>query len=274
MYKLNGIVYNNQSRQTLLYAEDKSIETFKIEKGTDLIEKGAFDDCIYLRNVILSNNKKIVLQYNAFNCPNIENIFLGNLLSVSNLEKFINLKSLKTITITTNARNYPDILLLLENYETPNLEEITIQKDNPFLLGTVFSENGVIYRKDYSESCISYYPQGKKDTVFEIPTFVNKTDIKTFCKNPYINTIIIKSNIDFTKNTFVDCPNLETLVLKDANVLKEKLWENCPIKNIYADVDKDITINSFTVHPLKDYEIETATSFKKINEFYKKKNHR
>ena len=273
MYKLNGIVYKNPSRQTLLYVEDKSIETFKIEKGTNFIKAGAFDDCIYLKNIILSNDKEIILQENAFNCPNIENIFLGNVLSVSNLERFINLKNLKTITITTKARSYYDILKFLEKYKTPNIEEIIIQKNNPNIK-TVFSENGVIYLKDHFGSFISYYPQGKKDTAFEIPTFVNRTDLKVFCKNPYINTVIAKSSIDFTENTFMDCPNLETLVLKDANNLKEKLWEKCPIKNIYADVDKDISINSFAVHPLEEYEIKTATSFKKINEFYKKKNHR
>lgn len=267
MYIENNFKYENDRKTVLIECLDKTITHFKADESLMIIEENAFKDCIYLKEIEFP--KEIILHKNSFNVPNIEKITIGN--NHSNLDKAINTSTLKELIITGDLVNTPLFYIESENV-APNLEKMVFKNHDGFVPkeDVNFSVDGVFYANDSNETILLYYPPGKKDEIFNVPTFVDIIFPDTFYYNPYIKQINFPDKeIEFCNDIINNCPNLEAVVLND--IPKDvTFFKNCDNLNIMAVQDpKGKSFRNLNIISKDDIIFNRAKTFKDLNNFYK-----
>lgn len=111
-------------------------------------------------------------------------------------DQFLNgVPSIKTINLTKNVKN---IIWLQSDDETANLENITVDKDNPQL----YAENGVLYRIVSGVNELEYVPAANtaaltkegEDYVYTLPSKVVNIRQAAFHRNKNIAKIVVNNS--------------------------------------------------------------------------------
>lgn len=172
---------------------------------------------------------------------------------------------------------YSDIFFDTQKNIAPKLEEIVIEEGNEFLQDARtkdFSSDGIWCQKDRDTgfSAILFYPPGKRDEIFKVPSFIKYVDSHAFHFNSFLKKIIFPKdfNGEIDDKAFNNCPNLETIVFQDNTCIDKNTITNCPnLKYIVSNIETPYMIENIKVIPFSTYIFENAHSFKDINNFYK-----
>ena len=117
----------------------------------------------------------------------------GLTVTVLGWELFFQNQTIKSVFIPASAINLEYVNTVNCSFEqTPNLQSITVDKENPVLS----SDNGVLFRYNgLGELSLAIYPQGKVDSSYRVPDGTEELGEMAFYNNPYLKTIIISSTV-------------------------------------------------------------------------------
>ena len=271
MYTENNIVYEDKNKKVLLACIDRTIENFKIDENTQVIKRDAFKGCRLLKNVDLDTENFLEVECGAFPEDGIKHLRIAD---ADAKNSSLNLASLETLNFSENAS-----AILVELFYsgslniTPNLKEINIEKEIHLKDHINFSIDGVWCKKDkyINKNCILYYPPGRIEKTYKVPSNITGIDDYSFNCNPFIETIVFNKNIRTEFCTFAcNCKNLKSLVYLGNKENMSFLTDNCPkFDTIYTNVKNIKTNKSVTFKPVKEFLEQKTYSFKEINDIYK-----
>lgn len=117
----------------------------------------------------------------------------GLTVTVLGWELFFQNQTITSVFIPASAINLEYVNTVNCSFEqTPNLQSITVDKENPVLS----SDNGVLYRYNgLNELSLAKYPEGRIDNSYSIPYGVEAIDTMAFYNNPYISKIIVSATV-------------------------------------------------------------------------------
>ena len=282
MYEENGIKYIDESKVFLVECVDKTIESFTFDKNTQMVNKNAFKDCKLLKKVDFNNSiKKLLFPADDFIFPenSIEEITITKrILDNVFFERAVNMENIRIVNISASCGDeipwgdffeLDDLKLAYENkLEYFNVEDNT----NDATHVRNYSIDGVWCVNDE----IVLYPQGRKDSIYEIPKSILVGQSNTFFGNKYIEKIIFPENFDFTKSYSViySCPNLKSIVIKGKDKkIDMPFFGDCPELE-YIACDESIKVefplsDKIKVMSIKEEAVKTASSFAQLNKIYK-----
>ena len=269
MHRENNILYNDE-QDTIIEYLDKTIESFTVPKNIKFIYKNAFKDCYLLNTLCVDGNDELIICKNAFPEPSIKNLLIGNYGLINH--NAINVKNLQNITFLTSAHKIDTHLF---HSKMPNLEKIVILEGNPFIENEIFSDftkDGIWYQMIDDRIIMKLYPPAKKDNIYKIEDFVQDLNIAAFSNNPYIKAVILPKNYKNPDRVtpFVNCQNLESLVILNADIDPYISTQNCPsFCKVYADVDYTGSVGKVKLVSIKEFATDYLSSMKEINKFYK-----
>lgn len=180
----------------------KSLISITIPGSVEKIDKYALYSCDNLKEVIISEGVTIIGS-NAFgSCTNLESVKIPDTVTTIDDLAFTYCESLATITVPKGVTNISATAF----NSCPSLSSINVDVNN-----TVYSsENGVLYNKD--KTTIYKYPEGKTDSVFEIPSSV--TTVGEYAFNNCVNltsVTIPKTVSQIQRYAFYGCKNVNSL---------------------------------------------------------------
>ena len=230
-----------------LIAGCKSITEFEIKDTVTYIASGTFSDtgikslhipasvnyimslgnCPELAEITVDSNNKRYFEENnvlfekSFINDSISIIFVANNEALENYVIPDNVKSIdysalsenKTLKNLTLGKNITDIY----DFNAPNLENIYVNPENT----TYTSADGVLFKDN--GTTLEFYPMGKKDSEYTVPSGVTKLDSGCFKNNPYLTELTIPDTVKELRHTVVEsCKNLTTINMGPCEV--SYLW--------------------------------------------------
>ncbi len=202
---------------------DEQTKTLTIKK--EIIDEDEFINVENINTLILNGTVKI--KYNAFyNCPDLENVIIGEGLEIIEKNAFENTK-IESLSLPASLKEFtlPGMYTMLK--------DIKVSLDNP-----IFSSfDGVLYNKDMTK--LICYPSNKEDKEFVIPSTIEELSREAFTNNRFIkkidmskatelktisaynfyncialNKVILPKYLKRIENScFMDCMNLNEVVL-------------------------------------------------------------
>lgn len=173
------------------------------------IESSAFDGCIKLVNINTINDASLIGEKAFKNCESLEVVNFDNVQIIEE-ETFYNCLNIKNVSlknVKTLNKNCFNSCVGLESFYIEekvnfidktafdnclNLENFVINNSNDYLVN-----DGVLYNKELTE--LICYPQGKKDTNFEILKDINNISTNGLYLNKYIENITVEvGNLSFS----------------------------------------------------------------------------
>jgi hypothetical protein len=166
----------------------------------DTIGYGLFKDCVRLTSVILPDDAKVMEENAFYGCTSLTTIQIPT--SMLQLSPSIGCTSLSAITISAANNNYCSI-------------------------------EGVLYNKDVTN--ILWYPQGKDDTSFTLPSSVKQLSNYAFhsCK---LHAIVLPSAIaTLPYGVFQNSTNLSSVTLGSSiTLLSQYCFSGCPLTQLHV----------------------------------------
>lgn len=159
---LNGILYKDNMKVLVKYPEAKKGSSHELIKSVETIDSYAFYNAKNLKEIVFSKNtqlKEIGICSFGGNC------------------------GLTTINIPSGV----DVIYISTFYNTPNLAQINVEKDNKKFT----SCDGVLYYKD--KETVLKYPEGKPDQVFELNDYVHTIFQEAFALNKHLEQLNIST---------------------------------------------------------------------------------
>ena len=181
---VNGILFNKDKTKLVLYPAGKTDKIYNIPESVTNIGRYAFDSCVSLTNVTISNNMGTIGNFAFNNCANLTDIIIPDSVTLIGSFAFEGCTSLTEIKVATKNANYVSI-------------------------------NGVLYNKN--KTTLMCYPAGKKDKNYSILDSVTKIDGCAFkgCTSLYAVTIpngVTCINIE----TFMNCTSLTSITIQSS----------------------------------------------------------
>ena len=99
---LNGVLFNKDKTKIICYPSGKTLSHYDIPNSVISIDIDAFEDCTFLKNIILSNNVAFVENWAFLNCISLKEITIPDSVTYIGIEAFYNCTSLKKIYISNN----------------------------------------------------------------------------------------------------------------------------------------------------------------------------
>lgn len=209
------------------YAFDGSrITEITLPEGLISIGEYAFNDCVYLREVFLSDSIESIGEF-AFANTGIEKIELPDNLTTLKYRVLFNCINLKTIYIGKNTSEiviyktfhddlgYYDLL----SFVCPKLEEVIVDIEN----NSFSSLEGILYDKTINE--VVLVPQKKDVKGYTLPVSVTAIGDYSFYKSN-LETINLENLLVVKKGAFKDS-NLISVLLGANTDFRENIFEEC-----------------------------------------------
>lgn len=137
----NGILFSKDKTSLMLYPAGKNEKTYDIPESVSTIESCAFQKCVYLESIIISDNVTNIGVYAFDNCESLKDVHIPARVS----------------EIGKNAFG-----------DCHKLMSITVDEENALYCAV----DGVLFSKNMDELLV--YPESKKDTIYAVPDGVKK----------------------------------------------------------------------------------------------------
>lgn len=230
------VIFSEDGKILLDYPETITDKEYTVPDGTVHISENAFASNPYIEKVILPETLKSI-EHGAFNnCTALKSIILP-----ANLESF-----------------YTD-----DNYSVAsfsgctNLESIEVDNENK----TYKSVDGVVFSKD--GKILVYYPAGKKDETYSVPSGTETVGWASFCCHSFIKHVVIPDGVTKIDGWAFLGSSIETISIpKSMQSIGWNGVENCSNLHTvyYAGNEKEfysIEINEYDV----DLSLNNASLF-------------
>lgn len=222
---INGVLFSKDKTVLFAYPKENSATSYIIPDGVKIIESTAFMGTSNLNSIVIPNGVTTIKENAFYLCSNLKNVsiptsvksigrdafdfsvcskvnngyYISNCLIGADNEINGNftikdgtrlvadsalrgIENLESITIPASVEIIGDCALL--NFSIDGkLKSITVSKANK----NFSSENGVLFNKNKTE--LIYYPFGKEDTIYTVPSTVTKLAKVSFndCKLSKLN---------------------------------------------------------------------------------------
>ena len=239
---LNGVLFNKVKTELICYPADKADKSYSIPNSVTSIGGDAFRDCASLIEVTIPNSVTSIGDAAFSGCKNLKNLKMSDsLIDIGNYA-FDCCASLVDITIPSSTINIgerafgfctnlnsitiPCSVISIENnafYGCFNLLKVDVDYGN----NNYVSIDGVLFNKDKTK--IVYYPPGKTDSSYTIPSSVTSIGEKAFsyCIS-LMNIEIPYGVINISDSAFSNCTNLKDLTIPNSVVnIGKSSFEQC-----------------------------------------------
>ncbi|AKT46804.1 hypothetical protein ADJ67_03350 [Eubacterium sulci ATCC 35585] len=189
---IDGVLYNKDVTKLICYPPSRKIRDFKIPITTKVILNDAFESCGFLENIEIPNGVTYIGDSAFYGCENLIRMRIPESVKELGNNIFRGCENLIDINVDCSNQNYMDI-------------------------------DGVLY--DKNKTRLICYPQGKKETTFDIPYDVQYIEQSAFESCDSLESVFIPDSVEgLGNNIFIGCENLI-----DINV-------DCSNQN-YMDID-------------------------------------
>lgn len=181
------IVRDNDTVQIIKYdGNNKSVNVpSKIDgKPVTVIGSHAFSSCINLQNLTIPGSVRDLHECAVSYCPKLKSLVIkdGNLKNLDYMDIY-SCRSLKTLSLPKNLQYFISL------YECDEIEAVTVSSKNT----DYKSYNGVVYSKNLKT--LVYYPPGKKDTYFIVPSSVTEIERLAFNKAKNLKGVYVPKTV-------------------------------------------------------------------------------
>lgn len=195
---------------------EKRIEIKKvvIQEGVTNVSNYSFYNCDNISEVVLSDTITEIGDFAFYNCAQLKNINIPEGVKIIGEEAFSQCYNLQSIDLPSSLENimltqYDKYLSIFRN--CLSLEEVNVSENN----SNYSSEDGILYNKD--KTVIMYYPEGKKDKTYVVPSTV--TSIYLGCFSNYLETLEISSNVSEIQSSInsvnISINNIENIIVDE-----------------------------------------------------------
>lgn len=206
--------------------EDEDIISVYIGEGITKIGDDTFWLCSNLESVSFPTTL-VEIGICAFEeCSSLKTVDLSKAENLTALRSgaFRSCSSLTTVLLPAS------IELIQSSFEgCPNLSVISIDNDAEITDGGLFTKDGVLFENCYDEDeegnisesvVLSFYPEGKTDTSYEVPDGVTDIPDDVFSDNEYLTSVTIPSTVEYIgEHAFYNCCNLTEVNIPEDSAL-------------------------------------------------------
>jgi hypothetical protein len=183
------------------FAECTSLKSIA---GTDSITSIG-NMCFYesgLRNYSIPTSVRSIDSWAFARCRNLKQVSLPSHTHFIGSGAFLECEELEEVIL-------PDSLQSLGNgafTQCMNLRSVSIATDNP----NFFDVEGVLADRHHQR--LIYYPTGRTDTLYTLPTSIKRIGEEAFFKQPYLRTLVLHAEVDsLGAGALHDCPQLSRI---------------------------------------------------------------
>ena len=193
---VNGILFNKDKSKLVLYPAGKTDKIYNIPESVTDIGRYAFDRCVSLTNVAISNNMDYIGNYAFNDCINLTDIIIPDSVTLIDSFAFKGCTSLTEIKVATKNANYVSI-------------------------------NGVLYNKN--KTTLMCYPAGKKDKNYKIFEGVKSIDASAFEDCTSLTSIAIPDSVtEIDGCAFKGCTSLYAVTIPNGvTCINFETFMNC-----------------------------------------------
>lgn len=137
----NGVLLSKDKTSLMIYPAGKTENTYNIPKSVSTIWNSAFQECAFLKSIIIPSNVTNIRGYAFDGCESLENIHISAGVQEIGSDVFRSCRKLLSITVDEENVSYCAV-------------------------------DGLLFSKNMENLLI--YPEGKSDTVYAIPEGVKK----------------------------------------------------------------------------------------------------
>ena len=187
------------------FAGSRDIRSVELPSSMVALRRGAFKDCDLLTKINIPEGLKIIEERIFSDAARIQG-------------KSIKFGS-KLVLVSMGGRPYPDPSIVFSPFY--EVEEYIIDEENKDYIsidGIIFIKND-IYLKFKSGDVLMAYPQGKKNSVYNVPMGTKVIHDYAFLKNKHIEKIVIPESVEeIGEGAFSECENLKEIELYSSQV--------------------------------------------------------
>lgn len=253
---VDGVLYNKDRTTLICYPAGKKDTAFTIPSTVTCIEKYAFEGCKYLSTLVIPSTVTEISTHILFNCSALTSVTVPSTITSIKTGWFWGCSSLASFTIPTTVTSIeyaafencssltsiqiPSSVLNIDRYafygcsnitsieipasveiigehtfvNCPKLAEFVVDDSNQYFV----SEDGVLFNKD--KTCLIYYPGGKNNTSYTIPstvTTIRKSAFAEMNESKLVSVILPLSVTSIEGFAFAKNPNLQSITFMDGN---------------------------------------------------------
>ena len=218
----DGDVLYDKAKTTLYCYPSKKIEThYELPISVTEISEYAFDNCIYLNQVIIPSNSQLSkIHTEAFSgCKHLNSIFIPSGVTIISPDSFMGCTSLSNVTVDENSNSFSSVNGVLYNKNQTELKYYPANKDwDASLIPGTVTKIG-----DYA------FAYNKKITEVILPTTINSISIGAFSNCTSLKSIIIPSGVTTLNSaTFSNCSSLTSVEIPNGTTLiRGNIFTNC-----------------------------------------------
>ena len=168
-----------------------------------------------IKKAVVENGITGLSEWTFDNCNVLTEVSLPDTLKSMDADTFNNCEALTNITIPATVETIGS-QFSSGDYESAfdrciSLEAVNVSENNP----NYKSVNGVLY--DKNSTILFYYPEGKKDTSYDIPNGIEIIKDGAIDYVPALKSISIPATVTEIGYTFYGCEALETISVAEGN---------------------------------------------------------
>ncbi len=181
------VVRDNDTVQIIKYDGTKKSVTVpsKIDGMTvTVIGSHAFSSCSNLESLTIPGSVRDLHECAVSYCPKLKSLTIkdGNLKNLDYMDVY-SCRNLKTLSLPKNLQYFISL------YECEAIEKVTVSSKN----SSYKSYDGVVYSKNLKT--LVYYPPGKKDTYFIVPSSVTEIERLAFNKAKNLEGVYVPKTV-------------------------------------------------------------------------------
>lgn len=225
------------------FLECSSLQSVTIPNSVESIGRDVFYKCTSLDNIVIPGNVETIEDGTFSNCTSLTNVTISNGVKVIYDGAFFECSSLTELklpaSVTEFRREDPSMC--------PNLERFEVDAENQ----AYSSVDGLLLSKD--GTTLVSYPEGKRNTTFDIPAGVTKIGAYAVSSCNYLTDVTIPNHVTTIGDyAFSCCDNLNSVTIPDTvdTIYRYTFWnsQNLTTVSIPATVT-DIAGGAFRVCP-------------------------
>ena len=179
----------------------------------------AFHGCTGLESISIPGPVKIIEESLFEGCVKLKSFILPETVTTIESRAFYGCSSLETLNLPKSVGTGIE-LNVTAFWGCSNLNEITLRSGHARLC----SIDGCLYERAGDKLYMLYYPEGKKNSSFEIAKNTIMILGMVFRKSEHLCSLIINSELERIANcAFEDCPNLTKIY-----IAKGRKYDNLP----------------------------------------------
>lgn len=228
----DGILFNKDKSVLICYPAGKAGASYTVPSSVTRIERYAFSGCQYLSELVIPSTVTDFPGSVFYGCSSLTSITLPSTITSISNSWFSGCSNLISLTIPQSVTEIGDNAFFgcssLISINIPaSVENIGKQAFNGCTKLKNFSvdssnlyfaqEEGVLFNKDKTK--LLYYPAGKNDSSYTIPTSVNTIGEYAFAEieGSNLSNVIIPSSVnEIEASAFIRNTSLESIVIPDS----------------------------------------------------------